>query len=105
MPFTIGRYTFTGPFTDLNQLEDRAGVYLIICREGATAKVVDCGESAKVKTSILTHEREGSWRRHCDGSLSVAVHYTPDLHQVARKLIEQDVRDFHEVPCGDHGQG
>ena len=89
----------------MDKLEDRAGVYLSICLEGGKAKVVDCGESARVKTRILTHDREGSWRRHCSGSLSVAVHYTPDLKQVARKLIEQDVREFHEVPCGDHGQG
>jgi hypothetical protein len=101
MSITIGRYSFNGPYTSTNDLEDRSGVYAIHCHRDNEYNIVDIGESATVKTRVENHDRKECWKRNCIGALTFSVYYTPGLQQAGRIEIEQDIRKQYRVPCGE----
>lgn len=102
MAITIGRYEFEGPYISTGSLEDRAGVYVILCKgEGDKYSVVDVGESSEVKTRIENHDRTDCWKENCTGTLAYAVLYTPDIPEEGRRLIEQEIRTQYRPPCGE----
>lgn len=100
MSITIGQYTFEGPYDNTGPLEDRSGVYAILCVRDNKYRVVDVGESAQVKTRVENHERKACWMRNCSGSLMVAVYYTPHLQSSGRVSVEQEIRAQYNPPCG-----
>jgi hypothetical protein len=100
MSIKIGKYTFEGPYTSTANLEDRSGVYAILCQKEGNNYVVDVGESATVKSRIDSHDRGDCWTRNCNGTLAVAVYYTPNLHQPGRMAIEQELREQYDPACG-----
>jgi len=101
MTIKIGEYTFQGPYISTTGLEDRSGVYAILCRAGDDLSVTDIGESATVKTRVENHERKDCWKRECSAELRYASHYTPQLQQPGRKEIEQEIREQYSPPCGE----
>jgi len=102
MSITIGSILFDGPFKSAEDLEDRSGVYVILCKENDNNyKVIDVGESAKVKSRVESHDRKPCWESNCNSSLAVAVHYTPRLQQSGRMEIEQALRSEFNPPCGE----
>lgn len=100
MSIKIGNYTFEGPYSSTNSLEDRSGIYAILCKSANKNTVVDVGESATVKSRVETHDRSSCWSRKCTGKLCVAVLYTPNKQQSGRMQIEQELRDIYDPPCG-----
>ncbi len=101
MAITIGSYVFDGPYTSTNDLEDRSGVYAILDKRSDGYHVIDIGESSEVKTRVENHDRADCWKRNKQGSLCVAVYYTPNKQQSGRKEIEQELRRQYNPPCGD----
>jgi hypothetical protein len=102
MPITIAGYSFAGPYSSTNSLEDRSGVYAILCKkDNGNYSLVDVGESATVKSRVETHDRKACWSRNCNSLLTVAVLYTPHLQQSGRLDIEQKIRAQYNLPCGD----
>jgi hypothetical protein len=101
MSINIGRWTFEGPYKDTSNLQDRSGVYVILClRANQKYFVIDVGESAQVKTRVENHDRKDCWSRNCSGKLYVAVLYTPNFQQPGRAAIEQEIRQQYSPPCG-----
>lgn len=101
MTITIAGYTFEGPYSSTSSLEDRSGVYAILCRKNSEQyTLVDVGESATVRTRVDNHDRKSCWIRNCNSSLAVAVLYTPHLQQPGRMEIEQEIRTRLRLPCG-----
>jgi hypothetical protein len=101
MSIKIGRYVFTGPFTSAESLEDKSGIYVILCSKDSQYNPIDCGESATVKTRIENHDRANCWKRNCTGTLCVAVLYTPNLQSAGRVAVEQEIRGKYRFPCGE----
>lgn len=101
MAIYIGNYTFDGPYTSVGSLEDRSGVYAIVCHSNSKYYLIDVGESATVKSRIENHGRKTCWQRNCNSTLKVAVLYTPNLQQHGRSLIEQKIRNQFNIPCGE----
>ncbi len=101
MSIKIGNYTFDGPYTSTDMLEDRSGVYAIICQKGDKNYLIDVGESATLKSRVENHDRKDCWIKNCQGTLAVAVYYTPNLQQPGRMAIEQEIRNQYNVPCGE----
>lgn len=97
----IGTHDFEGPYASSDELEDRSGVYLILCLTGSNTTVIDVGESAKVKTRIENHDRIDCWTEHCGGKLRFLVLYTPGVQAAGRKKIEQALRQKYQPPCGE----
>ena len=99
MSISVGKYTFEGPYTRTNDLENRSGVYAIHCRK--KNYLLDVGESAKVKERIENHDRKNCWTRNCAGTVTVSVLYTPNHRQSGRMAIEQEIRNQYNPPCGE----
>jgi len=68
MSIKIGKYYFDGPYTSTDSLENRSGVYVVLCENNSNYGPVDCGESATVKSRIENHERKNCWNRNCSSS-------------------------------------
>jgi hypothetical protein len=102
MTIKVGQYEFEGPHTSIEKLEDRSGVYAIHClRADGKYYLIDVGESATVKTRVEGHDRKPCWQEHCTGTLTVSVYYTPNLQQTGRKVVEQELRNLYNPPCGE----
>ncbi len=101
MAITIGRYAFDGPYDSAEFLEDRSGVYAVLDRRIDGYWVLDVGESAQVKTRVVTHERRACWSFHGRRPLYYAALYTPGVHQAGRMQIEVEIRGQYKPPCGE----
>ncbi len=101
MTIKIGRYSFEGPYTSVDRLEDRSGVYSILCQQAQEYHVIDIGESSEVKTRVENHDREECWKQSCSGTLAVSVLYTPRKQRSGRMEIEQELRNEYNPPCGE----
>ena len=93
----VGNHLFDGPFEDFLTLQDKPGVYVIVCYQSPFYSALDCGESNNVKESVMTHRGASTWKHHCKtGSLMVGVLYTAD-----GKLIEKELRSSIFFLCGN----
>lgn len=102
MTVNIGRYSFEGPYRSTSSLEDRSGVYAILCNRREDYSLLDVGETHEVGSRVDRHDRADCWRRYCEkGTIVYAVYYTPNLHQTGRKKIEQEIREQYLVDCGE----
>ncbi len=101
MSIEISGIEFEGPYTDVNHLEDRSGVYTILDKRPDATYVLDVGESAEVKSRISSHDRKTCWNSNASGTVAVAVKYTPGLQQAGRKELEQSIREKYRPSCGD----
>jgi len=101
LTITVGKYTFDGQYLSTDSIEDRSGVYAIHCKKNDKNYLKDVGESAEVKTRLDNHDRKDCWDENCDGSITYAVYYTPNLQQAGRKEIEQEIRNQYNPPCGE----
>lgn len=98
----IGNHQFEGPHTSTDSLQDNSGVYAILDhRNDGKYYLLDCGESANVKTRVVSHDRQPCWNLHSSGTLTVAVYYTPNLQQSGRMEVEQAIRKAYNPTCGD----
>lgn len=95
----LGRYDFT-LCPSLGVMEDKAGVYAVLCKQGDKYRVLDVGESATPKTRLATHERRPCWERNRDGAMMYAVYPTPFSTQRLRIDIEAELRRLYTPPCG-----
>lgn len=100
MTISIGDWQFEGPYKHTSSLHDRAGVYAILDSRGDGFHVIDVGESATVRTRVENHDRENCWIRNQQGTLTVAVLYTPNFQPVRRRAIEQNIRSLYPLACG-----
>ncbi len=102
MSIMVGSHEFAGPYSSTDYLEYRAGVYAILDkRSNDKYYLVDVGESATVRTRVENHDRKDCWIRNKQGPLiTVAVYYTPNLPQLGRMAIEQEIRTQFDPPCG-----
>ena len=102
MAITVGNYSFEGPYTSTENLQDKPGVYAIHCCIDSNYYLIDVGESTTVKSRIENHDRKDCWTRNCNGTLTVSVLYTPNIQQAGRKEIEQELRKQYNPPCGEN---
>ena len=101
MGIRIGGFDFEGPFTDTSRLRHGQGVYCILDqRADGKYYVVDVGESEDVLTRIENHDRSDCWRRNQQGTLTVAVLYTPGMSADRRRAIESTLREQFAPVCG-----
>ncbi len=100
MGINISVYTFDGPYSSTTPIEDKSGVYVILCSKDGKYWVIDVGESATVRTRLDNHDRKDCWIRNCQGTINYAVYYTPNLQQPERMEIEQKIRAQYSPPCG-----
>ncbi len=103
MAYQLDGYSFEGAWQSTGPINDASGVYIIHVRIGDNWTLVDCGESATVRSRLDNHDRADCWRRKTPqgGSIWYSVHYTPGMQQAGRIAIEKDIRSKHSGLCGD----
>ena len=101
MTIKIGGHTFNGPYISRDSIEDKSGVYAVLCKKDRNYHIIDVGESKEPKSRLDKHERKKCWLKECKDTLTYAVKYTPHLKQKGRMEIEQEIRDKLKVPCGE----
>ena len=99
MAIKLGKYSFVGPYTSIDKLKDKSGVYAIICNVESEFFLLDVGESFKLRTRIENHCKKDCWKENCNGQLTIYVHYTPFLKKQGRILIEQALRELFHPDC------
>ncbi len=105
MSIFIGKYKFQGPYTSNSKLEDRPGIYAIHCYEDGKYMLLDIGESARVKSRVLSHDRINCWQHNCSGNITVSVYYTPHWTQEGRSKLQERLRKLYSPPCGKKSDG
>ena len=105
MSIMLGKYYFQGPYSSLNQLQNKPGLYAVHCQE-EEKKILDLGEAAQIKDRIKTHERMKCWLRCSDGQgISVSAYYTRHWNQMNRKKAILKLRKKFSPPCGKKSDG
>jgi len=99
MGIRLGNYSFTGPIESIDDINDRSGVYAIVCDVDHENFLLDVGESSKLRTRIENHDRKDCWIKHCNGKLNIYIHYTLLRKQPRRVLIEQELRKLFQPGC------
>lgn len=100
MSIKIGKYTFEGPYSTTDLLEDMSGIYAIIDEGSDSSTLIDVGESSTLKSRVENHDRSDCWKSNSTGNVKVAALYTPNQHQSGRMLIEQELRNQYSPVCG-----
>lgn len=95
------KYHFEGPYSLTSSLEDRSGVYAILCEKEGKLYLIDVGESSKVKTRVENHDRKDCWEKNCSGTIKYAAYYIEYGKKPSRVEVEQDIRNNHILPCGE----
>lgn len=98
----ITGHTFEGPHPSADFIRHAAGIYVITdARSDGKVYLLDVGESGDVRDRIDNHDRRPCWSRNRQGSLGVAVLYTPGWSDLQRRLLEARIRDQYQPPCGE----
>jgi len=100
MTVTIGSHEFSGPHTAIHEIDDQAGIFIMVSKEGDSIFPIDVDQSNAILTSIRNHERKDCWKENCTGNLAVLVYYTPGMASGGRQAIEQEIRNENFIPCG-----
>ncbi len=99
--FKIAGYDFAGAYQTTAGLRDSAGIYVILdYRRNGKWYFLDVGESSTIKTRIDSHERRSCWEQNRQGTVQIAVRYTPTWSAAQRRLVESTIRGEHRFPCG-----
>ncbi|MFW5984774.1 MAG: hypothetical protein ACOCQ1_00715 [Halanaerobiaceae bacterium] len=100
MSIMLGKYYFKGPYSSLNELENKPGLYAVHCQE-EERKILDIGEAAMIRDRIKTHERMKCWLRWSeDQGIAVSAYYTKHWTQTNRMKAVNKLRDKYSPPCG-----
>jgi hypothetical protein len=94
------RYIFDGPYESTDSLEDRAGVYAILCLRRDEFSLLDIGESHQVRTRVENHDRKECWDSNCLGILKYAVYYVEYGKKPSRMEVERDIAANYYLICG-----
>lgn len=93
-------YRFEGPFDNLDDLEEGAGVYAVLCMRAGKIDLVAVGESSRIRTGVENDDRSECWKNNCLGILKYAVHYIENGKNPSRLDVEQDIADNYYLICG-----
>ena len=93
----VGAHLFDGPYEDFSTLQEKPGVYVIVCYQSPIYFPIDCGVSKNVRDSVETHKGAFSWKQNCKtGSLMIGVLYTE-----VGDLVEKELRSSIFFPCSN----
>ena len=61
MSINIGNYTFDGPYSSTNELENLSGVYAIICQKNDKDYIINIGKSNSVVREMGSNLYRLTW--------------------------------------------
>lgn len=101
MMMVIGDYPFEGPHRSVKKIENRPGVFAVICEELGAYYLLDIDHSEDVRKSILNHERSKCWEKYRRGLIRYVVLYEKKPSSGSKEDIEKRIRKkYKNIPCG-----
>lgn len=98
MSIIVNNILFEGPYSNADKLKCQSGIYLIICRRGNRNSIIDVGESDNIKMKIETCNHKEIWAKYSKcGTLTIAIHYTPNLHQSDRIKVQEKIKNNYNI--------
>ena len=94
---------FEGPYAAVGYLLDESGVYAVLDRprDELRYRVIDIGESDRIRSRVAYHDRRWCWDLHAKGRRAFAALYVNDSDGGRqRRRIEQYIRKSGTIPCG-----
>ena len=99
MSVVIGSIEFEGPFADLNDLEETAGIYALLCENKGELELLELEDTCSIRDSFVGDEFTSNLRffqENATGTLLAAVHYTPELSGEERRQVMTELRKEFE---------
>lgn len=93
MTIAVADTQFRGPYSRLEFLDDRPGVWVVM--DGRDPPPLVAGTAQEVRRAVRDHPRRPRWTRRCERP-SVAVFYSP--LQARRQRILRRLREKYELP-------
>jgi len=90
-------YRFDGPYTDPEQLQPRAGAFVVWCKNNDTWDIVDVGESTDIQQRLLTHEDREHWTKVCNGTLLYTATYLEPDEETKRIRVQEYMKSMKEL--------
>lgn len=91
---TIGNYEFHGPFANAESLEERPGIYVVLCCEGDDVHEVLAVVVAtkNVRQHLLERAEHDLWIEQYNGRLQVAAIYvSSESLEVIKVSVEREL--------------
>ena len=96
----IGKYEFCGPFAAPEEIEERPGVFAVLCYHDNCYELLDLGYGENLRQGLLDHPDQGDWHNMCAGTLLAAVFYGDEMDgDQAQILIDSIERELSDAPC------
>jgi hypothetical protein len=88
----LGLYTFEGPFSSINELEDREGIFAVICIiDDTISHLVHVEEANHIRSNIKNNVKTTEWVKSCKGRVAFGADYTPNLQKPCREMIVREI--------------
>lgn len=94
MTIAVADKQFRGPYSRLEMLEDRPGVWVVT--DGRSMPPVAAGAAEDVRQAVTGHPARARWTRRCERP-AVAVFYCP--LEARRERLLRELRGRYELPC------
>ena len=95
MAVVIGDYSFSGPFSRPEQIEETQGVYVVLAEDlgdeenepTAELEIVEVGFANNLRRELIDHEDQDQWNVLYEGRLYAAVLYADEHPNVSVKNV------------------
>lgn len=98
MSFFLGNFQFEGPLDSISQIEEKEGVFAVLCKaENEISQLIHIEEGQNIKSKIRNHISSLNWTKQCDGRIVFGVYYTTDLDMQRRQMIVLEIRNTYNL--------
>lgn len=95
MAVVIGDYSFSGPFSRPEEIEETQGVYVVLAEDlgdeenkpTAELEIVEVGFANNLRRELIDHENQDQWNVLYEGRLYAAVLYADEHPNVSVKNV------------------
>lgn len=90
-------FEFEGPFTDMGQLKNAPGVFLVLTTaNGLGWSFIEMGESSNIRNAVAQADIR-RWNLQNRGTIGIAVHYNAD-GQLSRQAMLKHMTANLDLP-------
>lgn len=95
MAVVIGKYSFAGPFTRPEEVEETQGIYVVLAEDigddesepTSSLEVVEVGFANNVRRELIDNENQDQWSVLYEGRLYAAVMYADEHPEISVKDV------------------
>lgn len=100
MAVVIGDYSFSGPFSRPEEVEETQGIYVVLAEDlgdeesepSSELEVVEVGFANNLRRELIDHENQDQWNVLYEGRLFAAVLYADENPSVSVKSVFANIQ-------------